>query len=351
MTEIFHYPEEKVFKAFVWSKTFVFHVITVVFLFLAPIIILCNLKYIWIDFKYIPVNMGPCFPEISQSFVWLYTADDQNQINSNFWSGMDVTWSTFGNEFISIEDHFLSGSIEYFSYEDPVPWPSKDVGKLDYKATEISIDIFNVTSLKIIGKRLFIPITCGLRQNNNEFSLNVTGLIWSELISQTSMTDLFIQSELTIKQTQSIKLHGMDPIEKKYYMRPVMNMNTVRYNSIISNINNAIYDMIDRNLTLHLGKTQYYMSTSETDAQPSESFHITLVINLPEQELLFETPFIHRLKWAYIFYIGIWIIFYWPIQWLQRWVFEKRRLMICDNLVEFKQPSENVYLSQLKNEW
>ncbi|CAH8619052.1 unnamed protein product [Schistosoma bovis] len=220
--------------------------------------------------------MGPCFPEISQSFVWIYTADDQNQINSNFWSGMDVTWNTFGNEFISIEDHFLSGSINYFSYEDPVPWPSKDVGKLDYKATEISIDIFNVTSLKIIGKRLFIPITCGLRQNNNEFSLNVTGLIWSEFISQTSMTDLFIQSELTIKQTQSIKLHGMDPIEKKYYMRPVMNMNTLRYNSIISNINNAMYDMIDRNLTLHLGKTQYYMSTSETDAQPSESFHITL---------------------------------------------------------------------------
>ncbi|CAH8633861.1 unnamed protein product [Schistosoma haematobium] len=296
MTEIFHYPEEKVFKAFVWSKTFFFNVITMVFLFLAPIIILCNLKYIWIDFKYIPVNMGPCFPEISQSFVWIYTADDQNQINSNFWSGMDVTWSTFGNEFISSEDHFLSGSINYFSYEDLVPWPSKDVGKLDYKATEISIDIFNVTSLKIIGKRLFIPITCGLR-------------------------------------------------------RPVMNMNTVRHNSIISNINNAMYDMTDRNLTLHLGKTQYYMSTSETDAQPSESFHITLVISLPEQELLFETPFIHRLKWAYIFYIGIWIIFYWPIQWLQRWVFEKRRLMICDNFVEFKQPSENVYLSQLKNEW
>ncbi|VDP40346.1 unnamed protein product [Schistosoma margrebowiei] len=196
---------------------------------------------------------------------------------------MDVT---FRNEFISIEDHFLSGSINYFSYENPVSWPSKDVGKLYYKATEISIDIFNVTSIKIIGKRLFIPITCGLRQNNNEFSMNVTGLIWSEFISQTSMTDLFIQSELTLKQTQSIKLHGMDPIEKKYYMRPVMNMNTVRYNSMISNMNNAMYDMLDRNLTLHLGKTHYYMSTSETGAQPSESFHITLVINLPEQELL-----------------------------------------------------------------
>ncbi|CAH8632884.1 unnamed protein product [Schistosoma rodhaini] len=192
--------------------------------------------------------MGPCFPEISQSFVWIYTADDQNQINSNLWSGMDVKWNTLRSEFISVEDNqFLSGSLNYFSHEDPVPWPSKNVGKLNYKAIEISIDIFNVTSLKIMGKRLFIPITCGLRQNNNEFSLNVTGLIWSEFISQTSITDLFIHSELTIKQTQSIKLHGMDPIEKEYYMRPVMNMNTVRYNSLISNLNNALYDVMDRN--------------------------------------------------------------------------------------------------------
>ncbi|CAH8629977.1 unnamed protein product [Schistosoma rodhaini] len=224
MTEIFHYPEEKVFKAFIWSKSFVFYAITVIFLFLAPIIILCNVKYIWIDFKYIPVNMGPCSPEISQSFVWIYTADDQNQINSNLWSGMDVKRNTLRSEFISVEDNqFLSGSLNYFSHEDPVPWPSKNVGKLNYKAIEMSIDIFNVTSLKIIGKRLFIPITCGLRQNNNEFSLNVTGLIWSEFISQTSITDLFIHSELTIKQTQSIKLHGMDPIEKEYYMETGQN--------------------------------------------------------------------------------------------------------------------------------
>uniref|UniRef100_A0A5K4F4T0 Neur_chan_LBD domain-containing protein n=1 Tax=Schistosoma mansoni TaxID=6183 RepID=A0A5K4F4T0_SCHMA len=108
--------------------------------------------------------MGPCFPEISQSFVWIYTADDQNQINSNLWSGMDVKWNTLRSEFISVEDNqFLSGSLNYFSHEDPVPWPSKNVGKLNYKAIEISIDIFNVTSLKIMGKRLFIPITCGLR--------------------------------------------------------------------------------------------------------------------------------------------------------------------------------------------
>lgn len=36
-----------------------------------------------------------------------------------------------------------------------------------------------------------------------------------------------------------------------------MNMNTLRYNSIISNINNAMYDMIDRNCKFFFYKINY----------------------------------------------------------------------------------------------
>ncbi|KAK4468722.1 hypothetical protein MN116_007559 [Schistosoma mekongi] len=350
MIEIFHYPEEKIFKTSILSRTFFFYFLTVLILFLAPLIILCYSKNIWQDFKYLPVNMGPCFLEPSQAFVWVYSMDDSNHTNINLWSGMDTMLNTMGSGFSnSGTNQFLLGSLNYFTHEDPVPWPSKNVGKLTYKAIEISVDIYNVTSYKIIGKRLLIPVTCGLH-NNNDFALNVTGLIWNEFLSQTPIVDLFIQSELIIKQTQALKLHGMNPVEKDNYMRPILNANTIRYNSITSQLNNAIYDVTDRNLTLHLGKTHHFMSTRRMDPQLTETFHITLVINLSEQELLFETPFIYQLKWAYIYYIGIWIIFYWPIQWLQRIVLENRRL-INDNLMEFQQPPRNVYLNHIKNEW
>ncbi|CAH8549116.1 unnamed protein product [Schistosoma turkestanicum] len=289
--------------------------------------------------------MGPCSPELSQAFIWIYTVDEKSRIGYKLWSSTNVVLNSVGT------DHFLSESLNYLSYEDPEPWPSKNVGKLIYKAIEISADIYNITNFNIIGTSLFIPITCGLQQNDEKFSMNVAGLIWNEFLSQTPITDLFIQSGLTIKQTQSIKLHGMDPVEKENYMRPALNMNTVRYNSLISDLNNAMYDMIDRNLTIHLGKVNHFVSKSKQYAQLSQSFHITLLINLPKQELLFETSFIHRLKWAYIFYICLWIIFYWPIQWLQRWALEQRQLWICYNLVEFKQPPAHVYLNQLKNEW
>ncbi|KAH8873014.1 LIM domain-containing protein jub [Schistosoma japonicum] len=204
--------------------------------------------HIWQDFKYLPVNMGPCSLEPSQAFVWVYYMDDTNHTNINLWSGMDTILNSMGSGFSSSgKNPFLLGSLNYLIHADSVPWPSKDVGKLTYKAIEISVDIYNVTSYKIMGKRLLIPVTCGLH-NNNGFALNVTGLIWSEFLSQTPMGDLFIQSELVIKQTQALKLHGMNLVETDNYMRPILNANTIRYNLITtSELNNAIYDVTDRN--------------------------------------------------------------------------------------------------------
>ncbi|CAH8548770.1 unnamed protein product, partial [Schistosoma turkestanicum] len=123
----------------------------------AKIVILFYQKNIWIDFRYIPIRMGRCYPELSQAFIWIYTIDEKSRISYKLWSSSNVVLNSVGT------DHLSSGSINYLSYEDPVPWPSKNVGKLTYKAIEISADIHNVTNFNIIGTRLFIPVTCGLQ--------------------------------------------------------------------------------------------------------------------------------------------------------------------------------------------
>ncbi|CAH8591073.1 unnamed protein product [Heterobilharzia americana] len=189
-------------------------------------------------------------------------------------------------------------------------------------------------------------MTCNLKWKNI-FLLNVTGLIWDEYISQAPINNLFLQSELIIKQTKVLRLYGIDSIEKEYYRRPIINSNNLYYNSIISELDNILYDMTDRNLSIHLGKTHHFATNDKTDS--TGSFHMTLMIHLSERELLFETSFINRVKWVYIFYVGIWIIFLWPIRWLRRIVFEKH--LISDNMLELNQLPPNIHLNQIKNEW
>ncbi|CAH8865451.1 unnamed protein product [Trichobilharzia szidati] len=343
MVEIFHHPEEKVFKTTFISKTSLFYLITSFILFVGPVIILSYLKNIWPFYKYIPVNIGPCIPEINHAFIWIPTVDQYNQVDFKMWSGSDNVLNT-------VRSNMLPGSFNYFTHESFIPFPARDAGKSVPKAIEISVTLNNIVNFSVMGARLFIPITCSLKISSrwkDTFALNLTGLVWNEYLSMTPINNLFIQSELVIKQTQALRLHGIDPIERANYRRTLVSANIIRYNTITYELDNIMYDIMDRNLTIHLGKVRHLASMDKTNSPGS--FSIDLMIHLSEKEILFETAFINKIKWVYIFYIGIWIIFLWPISWLKRVVFEKR--LISDNIMEFVKPPPNVHLNKNINEW
>ncbi|PAA78753.1 hypothetical protein BOX15_Mlig019546g2 [Macrostomum lignano] len=290
MFEIFWQPEIRKYKAGLCSKAFVFSFMCVAATFVFPIIIVYRSHGFWATED--TYREQPAVGFKRQAILQLQTSQQQ------------YTWSTYPNLNNLQQSNLLSPVLRIREVDSNLD------GRNDFLHLQMEIPLADTESVQSVGLMLVFDYWI-VRMSN--FRMESLALINYD--SSLAGSTLTVSGDLTLNQKELLGYKGTD----QRYVTPVVNSSSMVASDYKLSTIFAKYQK--RNITTSFENALYSWETGRPAGEP---FKINATIFYTTPLISYRPGFWYALKWAWVQYVSVMLIFLFIVDRVKVFVFENQ---------------------------
>ncbi|CAM1299132.1 TMEM231 (predicted) [Pycnogonum litorale] len=300
--ELYKHPQYFIYKSSFWSKASAFKIITTLVTFIAPLLIAYRSQGFWK--KEDSYREQPDVHYKHEIILMIQTQKDF------------VGWSSFSSYNQLLQKHLRVPMIK--SHQKDVNYD----GKLDSITFTIEFPIKNDEN--ITGISLLLLFDYKLYRYS---FLQMESFVYVQHSSSIAGSSLSVVGDLKIVQKQNLGHKGRDNRFNSSVINKISNF------AEDFNLYKILSDYSERNVSTRLENIYTVWNPSYGKA---ERFKLNLKIQVPEETIKYSLGFWQLMKWAWIQYVSILLIFLWIFDRIEDFVFRNQILPTLTNILQSK---------------